>query len=1103
MRLHTTAGSDSGFQGGRAHLDSCLLHLATVDVDESAALQHTLEVIGRANPGGALVLVVATLTQGDLQRLARLVGRFARVVTVLFEPSSWGTTRADREVPPGLTDLVRVTGRDGLRRGVEPALRRGRPAVGARCPAPSTGDGVADARSVAHRTPRSAGPRQRGGAGHGSAAAPADRHRRHRHHRRTPMTPPVAGAGPKATSNGHAAPTAAAAGVGRSSTGPDAASSGARRPGGGAGPRMSLRLPTELALAGVSAATLAGFRRLFTDWSFFGRPLLVLAVSHLLAMGLRRRRVPLIPAIVISALGGVLVCTWVFYGDTTTLGLPTRLTLDQFTADMREAVELFRDVEAPAEPLRGFVVGTAIAFWVTAFLADWSAFRLWAPFEATLPAGGLFLFASLFGADQFRGPSALWFVAAVLTFLLLHRASRLEAGGSWLRGDSQRGSRALVQAGLSLGAVALVAGAATGPLLPGARSEAVVDWKELGGGDGTRVTISPLVDIQSRLVEQSEMEVFTVRSDRKAYWRLTSLDSFDGRQWRSSRRFGKVDGELERGAGGRARTDVVQQNFSIGSLSQLWLPAAYEPRQIDAGEVETRWEPSTSTLIVDEATSDDLEYTVVSEIPTFDEGRLRNAVGGPPESLREQFLQLPEDFSPEVAELARQVTQGATTPFERARALQDFFQREFDYSLDVPDGHGGDRLEQFLFETRTGYCEQFAGAFAAMARSLNLPARVAVGFTPGDADGADPNLYHVKGKHAHAWPEVYLTGPGWVLFEPTPTRGAPSAEYTGLPERQDSVATGEFPLESPTTVAPNLPSSSSAASADAGAPIEGELPIDSVGTQTELEEDDGQGWAGWVLYIVAGAAGALCGERADRAGVGAGHTPEAGLADRQRPHRPGLAGDRGLPRRDRPVQRRGRDTGRVRRAGRSPQRPGRSGAALTGPTGHRGALLRTGPRHRRRGTGPGRLGGGRGAGASPDLGGSAARLQALAPDPVARRPAGRSRDPASHPSRLTTAGRRRGLVRGWPDVEPRSGADRRRRELRGGRQPARCEGRLQVSRRKRWRTLRPVFPMKLRTPLARTERVISCQPARPILRALCSMRKAEPNMMRKPPKASR
>jgi hypothetical protein len=66
-----------------------------------------------------------------------------------------------------------------------------------------------------------------------------------------------------------------------------------------------------------------------------------------------------------------------------------------------------------------------------------------------------------------------------------------------------------------------------------------------------------------------------------------------------------------------------------------------------------------------------------------------------------------------------------------------------------------------------------------------LPTRVAVGFTPGDEDPNKPGTYHVRGMHAHAWPEVYLYGQGWVPFEPTPTRGAPNAQqYTNVPEQQ-------------------------------------------------------------------------------------------------------------------------------------------------------------------------------------------------------------------------------------------------------------------------------------------------------------------------------
>ncbi len=130
------------------------------------------------------------------------------------------------------------------------------------------------------------------------------------------------------------------------------------------------------------------------------------------------------------------------------------------------------------------------------------------------------------------------------------------------------------------------------------------------------------------------------------------------------------------------------------------------------------------------------------------------------------------------------------------RALQDFFRNNFTYDLSVRAGHGEDAIESFL-KDRRGYCEQFAGTYAAFARSIGLPARVAVGFTPGElTDG----VYVVRGQYAHAWPEVWFDGVGWVPFEPTPGRGAPGAEgYTGV--APVLAPTGEAPTDSSATTA--------------------------------------------------------------------------------------------------------------------------------------------------------------------------------------------------------------------------------------------------------------------------------------------------------------
>ena len=79
-----------------------------------------------------------------------------------------------------------------------------------------------------------------------------------------------------------------------------------------------------------------------------------------------------------------------------------------------------------------------------------------------------------------------------------------------------------------------------------------------------------------------------------------------------------------------------------------------------------------------------------------------------------------------------------------------------------------------FLQTRRGLCEQFASTFAVMARTLGIPSRVAVGFTPGELNG--DGSYSVFGKNAHAWPEVWFDGIGWVDFEPTPPGAVPGLE---------------------------------------------------------------------------------------------------------------------------------------------------------------------------------------------------------------------------------------------------------------------------------------------------------------------------------------
>jgi transglutaminase-like putative cysteine protease len=546
-----------------------------------------------------------------------------------------------------------------------------------------------------------------------------------------------------------------------------------------------LQLAAEVALGAVTLAGALSVGRLLEGGSWFPALAFAAVGTHLLMAVLRRWGMGLLLSAAAGTAAVVLVVSWIGYGETAVLGLPTGTTWEVMQADLRGAWEVFRDVSPPAPAEPGFVLVAALAVAFAAFVADWAAFRLWVPLEATLPAATLFLFAAVLGSERGRGPSTAVFAAAVLAFLLVHRTARQAGTGHWVAGRRDQGQRALLAVGGPLVVLAVVAGTLAGPRLPGADAEALIDTRRSLDEPGSRVTISPLVDIRSRMLAQAAVEVFTVRTQERAYWRLTSLERFDGRIWSSSGSFGRAGGSLPQGVGTAAAEAAVEQIFSIRALAQIWLPAAYEPRSLEISGADIRFDEDSSTLIVDRElpSSDALTYRVVSAVPRFDPAQLRAASAEVPAGIAERYLPLPE-LAPDVVALAQGLVAGAPSAYDAALALQEHL-RGFTYDLDVPPGHGGDDLVRFLFETRRGYCEQFAGAFAAMARAVGLPSRVAVGFTPGEVDPADPTLFHVRGEHAHAWPEVFLGEYGWVAFEPTPGRGAPFAEsYTGVPEEQ-------------------------------------------------------------------------------------------------------------------------------------------------------------------------------------------------------------------------------------------------------------------------------------------------------------------------------
>ncbi len=626
---------------------------------------------------------------------------------------------------------------------------------------------------------------------------------------------------------------------------PHPAPDGSRAP---AGPLLGDG-PVAAALAGLSAAAVLGLGRVFSDAGWVTPLLAAALLPHLVGWASRRRGWSA-PATVAAALGSVLlVAVWFVAPETTRAGVPTGDSLRRLADLLHDGGLVLRDQAAPVPSTPDVLLLCMAACGMAAVTADALAFPLRSALGSVAPSLALFVLASTLATGGARVPVTVAFLAAAAVFLLL-QDGRLRAGGR-ARGATPTGPgpaagaevgappgtagvgrarvpwptrvpprppgppprRRRVTSGIVLGAAAVVAGVVLGPLMPGAGGEPWLDYRsDRSGGTTGYTTVSPLVDIKARLLGLSDREVMTVRSDRAAYWRMVSLDSFDGETWTldSSTRPGPA------AASGSAFSTAFRQEFSVGALGGRWVPAAADPVAIE-GLPGVRAVPASGTLVAARPVSD-RRYVVWSQPPTSDptpEQRAATDVVTPPG--QRPYLFLPASFPSDLRLLARRIVRGSGNPWAAAERLERFFlDGSFTYDLSVVPGHGDNAIRDFLRERR-GFCEQFAGTYAALARAAGLPARVAVGFAPGRRAGG---VFHVTDGDAHAWPEVWFEGLGWVPFEPTPAgdepgqpaapRDDPASE--AAPARPDATST----TTTSTTTAPASPSTAAPGGPGAG-----------------------------------------------------------------------------------------------------------------------------------------------------------------------------------------------------------------------------------------------------------------------------------------------
>jgi transglutaminase-like putative cysteine protease len=376
------------------------------------------------------------------------------------------------------------------------------------------------------------------------------------------------------------------------------------------------------------------------------------------------------------------------------------------------------------------------------------------------------------------------------------------------------------------------------------------------GGDGDIQIQNPMVTLTRDLVQGPDVPLVTINTDDPdpSYLRIASLNVFTNEEWRPGNRevpsSQTADGTMPGLVGVSAQLTRHQYDYTLEGTRDFhstWLPTTPMVTRVDAPG-DWRYDTTTMDFLAGSKDLDtsQLHWSLQGVKLDYNVNRLASA---PPVGplVSHEFLDLPTDLDPMVAETARQVTSRAASPFEKAVALQDWFrdpgQGGFTYSTQVSVGNGTDDLVRFLTAGdggRTGYCQQFAAAMAVMARTLHIPARVAVGFLEPQKVGNDTYVY--SSHDLHAWPELFFSGSGWVRFEPTPAGGADGVATNVPAYTTQSVTIGDEPTGP----------SASATQPSAGATRPNDaLPTTAPDPQAKSgsSQDGGFPWA-WVAGVV-------------------------------------------------------------------------------------------------------------------------------------------------------------------------------------------------------------------------------------------------------------
>jgi len=513
-------------------------------------------------------------------------------------------------------------------------------------------------------------------------------------------------------------------------------------------------------------------------WIFpvLGGVLIVVVISELV----RLSPIPAAFGPILAAAGVLSYITAAYASTNARVGfIPSGTSLNDLADVARTGFHDVHTLATPVPPHRGLVLLAVVGIAAVALVVDLLAVTMRRAALAGLPLLATFALCTSVSKHGVGWVPFAFGTAGYLWLLLADSRERLSRWGrptgaqtenrprfSW--SDTEVTPSPLSVMGRRIGVSAIVVAVAVPLLIPGLRGGIPHGGNGLGlgGGSSTRFTVNPIVTISGDLKSDRSRPVLTVRTTDPdpGYLRLTALDRFDGDSFAPSTLRQPPESEVSRGIpilapAGPTRSATV----AIGGLDVPWLPL---PAQVTAVSVSGDWryDPGTDTVFSARDSTAGLQYNVQFVRPQPSPTALEQSPTA--DATLDRYRALPT-IPQSVRTLTATVIGKAQTPFDKALAIQRFLTSpSFHYDVSVDTGTSTDALENFLLHTRRGFCQQFAAAMAVMARIAGIPSRVAVGFTRG-VEQPD-RAWLITTHDAHAWPELYFAGYGWLPFEPTP-----------------------------------------------------------------------------------------------------------------------------------------------------------------------------------------------------------------------------------------------------------------------------------------------------------------------------------------------